>query len=270
MFCLPRLANSQVKQQPLHIVLFALLMAWCTVAQAERITVAVASNFAVPLQHLIDEYAQYQQSHLALRQATAIRLSSGSTGKHYQQIVQGAPFDLLLAADSQSVRQLEQQGKIIAGTRVTYAIGRLALWKPQGDDAYASLQNGEFTFLSLADSQVAPYGEAAEQFLTAIEFPSQWQNRLVRGPNVNVAMNYVYSGQAELGLVSYSQIIHLQQQQRLRGHVWLVDSHLHEPIVQQMALISAADSARQFWQFMQSPTAQQIITEFGYLSAAAQ
>ena len=100
----------------------ALLMALPLLAWPEApVRVAVAANFAGPMRQLV---ADYQSRH----NGAEVAVSVGSTGKLYAQIRQGAPLDLFLAADEARPRQLEQQQRIVAGSRRTYALGVLALW----------------------------------------------------------------------------------------------------------------------------------------------
>ena len=89
-------------------------------AQAGEVTVAVAANFTAPMQKIAKAFEQ-DTGHKA-------QLAFGATGKFYAQIKNGAPFALLLAADDETPARLEKEGLAMAGTRFTYATGRLALW----------------------------------------------------------------------------------------------------------------------------------------------
>src|SRR5690554_4008070 len=93
-------------------------------AVAEEITVAVATNFAEPLAALRTLFEQ-DSGHRVV-------ISTGSSGQLYAQIVNGAPYQIFLSADDERPLRLEAAGRGIAGTRFTYAVGRLALWQPGG------------------------------------------------------------------------------------------------------------------------------------------
>ena len=101
--------------------LFALtLAALAFSARADEIQVAVAANFSAAAQKIA---AQFEQD-----TGNTVKLSFGATGKFYAQITAGAPFDVLLAADEATPQRLVAEGKGIAATRHTYAIGKLVLW----------------------------------------------------------------------------------------------------------------------------------------------
>src|SRR5262245_40128100 len=93
--------------------------------QAGGVNVAVAGNFAAPMQK-IGPMFEADTGHKAV-------LSFGSTGKFYAQIQNGAPFDVLLSADDTTPAKLEKEGQGGGSkeTRYTYAIGTLVLWSKQ-------------------------------------------------------------------------------------------------------------------------------------------
>ena len=128
----------------------------CATAKAEEVTVAVAANFAAPMQKIAQAFEQ-DTEHKAL-------LAFGATGKFYAQIKNGAPFAVLLSADDETPARLEKEGVAIAGTRFTYAIGRLALWSKNpllvDDKGQVLLSNAtdknSFKKIAIADPKLAP------------------------------------------------------------------------------------------------------------------
>ena len=98
----------------------AVLLAFASLAHADEITVAVAANFTAPMQKIAAEFEK-DTGHKAV-------LSFGATGAFYTQIKNGAPFDVLLAADDGRPMRLEKEGDAVPGSRFTYAVGQLALW----------------------------------------------------------------------------------------------------------------------------------------------
>ena len=135
--------------------------ALCVSAQADEVRVAVAANFATPLKTLAAEFEKDTGHTLAL--------SAGATGKLYAQIKSGAPFDVFLSADDETPARLEKEGDAVAGSRFTYAVGRLMLWSAQPntvDAQGAVLKTGNFKHLALAAPHLAPYGAAAVQTMT--------------------------------------------------------------------------------------------------------
>ncbi|MBY0409929.1 MAG: molybdate ABC transporter substrate-binding protein, partial [Burkholderiaceae bacterium] len=137
---------------------FAFAFAALPVAHAEQVSVAVAANFTAPMQKIAAAF-EAETGHKA-------DVSFGATGKFYAQITNGAPFQVLLAADDATPAKLEREGKVVANTRFTYAIGTLVLWSAQPgyvDAQGAVLKTGDFKYLALANPKLAPYGMAATQ-----------------------------------------------------------------------------------------------------------
>ena len=232
-----------------------LLILGCTesLAPERPAVVAVASSFAPTARQLAAAF-ETQTGH-------SITLATGSTGKHFAQIINGAPFDAFLAADTERPQRLEEAGRIQSGTRFTYARGRLTLWSPQPnlvDTNGSVLADDTFKHLAMANPRLAPYGRAAEQLLRR---RGQWQAlqpRLVQGENIAQALLFVDSGHAELGLVAAAQV------GKRDGSHWLVPTTWHDPIEQQAVLLTPQPAARAFLDFLQSNTAQAIIRDAGY------
>jgi molybdate transport system substrate-binding protein len=222
-------------------------------ARADELRIAVASNFAQPMTALV--------SYFESNTAHQVVLSSNSTGKHYAQIRQGAPFDVFLAADRERPERLEQDGLAIPGTRFTYALGRLVLWSPREgyvDKNGTVLRAGDFRHLAIANPKLAPYGRAAREVLTARKLWTSLQPRIVRGENVGQAYQYVHSGNAELGFVAASQL------RAGNGSRWTVPADRHAPIEQQAVLLRDRGPARAFLAFLRSEAALKIIRGYGY------
>ena len=241
------------------VIIGAAILIFTTYAQADDVNVAVAANFVAPMQDIAHQF----------RQKTGHRLiiSSGATGKFYAQIKNGAPFAVLLAADSATPERLEREGDAVAGSRFTYAIGRLALWSPQVKYVDAKgqiLKTGTFRHLAMASPKVAPYGLAAQQVMQRLGVWQQLQPRIVQGENIAQTQQFVESGNAELGFVAYSQVIH---NSKITGTYWLVPASQHQPIVQQAVLLKRGKdntAAQQFMAFLKSKAATSIIQHYGY------
>jgi molybdate transport system substrate-binding protein len=228
---------------------------------AEHALVAVATNFA--------EVAQKLESEFEAGSSHEITLTSGSTGKLYAQIINGAPYDLLLAADQQRPRLLEQSGEAVNGSRSAYAIGRLTLWSPDPDkvaaDGRETLQIGAFRSLAIANPELAPYGAAAKQTLQSLAVWDSLKNKTVMGQNVGQAHALVATGNAELGLVSLSYVMSPRNKQP--GSRWDIPAKLHTPIRQDAVLLQhGADNmaARSFLEFLHTDDARATIVAFGY------
>lgn len=226
-------------------------------AQAAQLRIAVASNFKSALTSIAQQF-EAASAHKTI-------IIAGSTGKHYAQIRHGAPYDLFFAADVRRAKLLEQQGVAVAGSRFTYAIGRLVLWSTRENfiDAEAKVLRAKtFRRLAIANPKLAPYGMAAREVLQASDLWAPLQSKLVRGENINQAFLFVKSGNAELGFVAYSQIKNTDYMRQ--GSVWLVPQTLYSPIRQQAVILKDSKAAREFMTYMKTAAVLQVISEFGY------
>ncbi len=221
---------------------------------------AVASNFSAAAHELADLFTQSTNYEIIL--------STGSTGKLYAQIINGAPYDIFLAADAVRPTLLESNGLGNPGTRFTYAQGRLVLWSPQPnliDQNGTVLQSDQFNFLALANPDLAPYGYAAREFLEQRGLWQTLQPRIVRGENINQALQYVQSGNAQLGFVAAAQLATSSTQANIPvGSRWIVPADLHSPIAQQAIQLRTTIPAQAFLDFLRSPEALDIIRNHGY------
>lgn len=235
--------------------LILLLIAGQAWADEEPLQIAVASNFSLVFAQIEEIYH--------LRTGVPLRVTNGSTGKLYAQIVNGAPFDIFLAADIERPERLEEQGLTVPGSRFTYARGRLMLWSRNHEDCEAALR-GE-GFIAIANPAIAPFGRAAEEYLRNSGLLDQAAGRIAYGENVMQAFHFATTGNADVGIVSPSLVNmpHLEPGKCTAP----VPSHLHGPIDQQAALlVRAADDARarDLLAFLQSDFVHQLIERHGY------
>ena len=231
-----------------------------TIVHADEVQVAVAANFSGPMQ-VIAPLFERDTGHKAV-------LSFGGTGKFHAQIVNGAPFDVLLAADDETPARLVKEGHAVAGTPFTYAIGRLVLWsaKPDFVDARGEvLTKADFRHLAIANPKTAPYGAAAVQAMDKLGVSATLRPRFVQGENIGQTHQFVSTGAAELGFVAYSQVI---RNGRIgSGSGWIVPAELHEPIRQDAAVLAKGRdkaAAGALMNYLKTPKVKAIIESFGY------
>jgi len=192
-------------------------------------------------------------------------LSFGSTGKHYAQIKNGAPFDVFLAADAARPALLEEQGIALIGSRTTYARGKLVLWtsKPDVNDLKETLLNSQdIRHLALANPKLSPYGLGAKQVMVKLDIWPKLQTKLVRGENIAQTFQFVHSGNAELGFVAYSQAVNPKRS--VQGSFWIPPQSLYSPIDQQAVLLNDKQASKDFLRFLEGSLARQIIQNYGY------
>ena len=252
------LSRTELDACPIKLFIFlclSSLLAACAQPKAqETVTVAVAANFKTVLDQL--------ESDFEARTDYKMDAVVGSTGKLYAQIVYGAPYDIFLAADQERPIRLLEEDKAVAGSRFTYALGRLMLW---GTDDPAALATSDIKRIAIANPKLAPYGRAAEQVLIKLDLSETTQTKLVLGENVGQAFAFVSTGNAQVGFVSEAQIISLGETDTAPS--WRPPADLYDPIAQDAVLLTRAGdnpAATAFIAYLQTDAARDIIEQHGY------
>ena len=235
-------------------------LALSAAAQAEVVQIAVAANFTAPARALAEIFAR-TTGHEA-------KLSFGATGAFYTQIKNGAPFDILLAADDERPIRLEKEGDTVPGSRFTYTIGQLVLWSAKPglvDGEGAVLKGGNFNKIAVANPKLAPYGAAAVETMDKLGLAAALTPKLVTGESIGQTYNFIATGNAELGFVALAQV--LDGGKLKSGSMWVVPAKYHAPIIQDAVILkrAAANPAAKAWMaLMRSPNTQDFIRSYGY------
>jgi molybdate transport system substrate-binding protein len=234
-----------------------MMAAWAAPAQGfagESVTVAVAANFHRPMREIVVAFENQTEN--------SVRLISGSTGKLYAQIVQGAPFHLFFAADAKRPALLESESLVKAGTLFTYATGSLVLWSPDEtmnlDDGLSVSLNESVQHFAIANPKTAPYGIAAMQALDAAGLTEKVKSKLIFGESVAQAVMFARSGNAQLAILPASSIVGA-------GGKSMVLNSGYQPIIQQAVVLRGApESAAELVSFLSSDSARAVLRKYGY------
>jgi molybdate transport system substrate-binding protein len=226
-------------------------------AAAAEVQAAVAANFTAPAKEIAAAYEKASGNH--------VTLSFGSSGAFYSQIAHGAPFEVFLSADAERPEKVEKDGLGVAGTRFTYAVGKLVLYSTTPglvDGRGAVLKGGRFAKLAIAEPTTAPYGAAAIETLQHLGVWSAVEPKIVKGSDITQAYQFTATGAADLGFVALSQVV-----AQPGGSRWIVPEALHAPIEQQAILLTPGKedaAAKAFLAFLKGPQARAIIERYGY------
>ncbi len=248
-----------MKPSRLMSLLLAGLVSVSFAAHADEVSVAVAANFTAPMKLIAAEFEK-DTDHKVVA-------SFGATGKFYAQIKNGAPFEVLLAADDETPTKLVKENAAVSGSQFTYAIGTLVLWsaKPAIVDKQGQvLKNGGFDHIALANPKLAPYGAAAVQTLQALGVYDSLSPKFVTGENISQAHQFVSTGNALLGFVALSQVL---VDGKIEGSSWLVPANLYTPIRQDAVVLEKGKgkpAVDALLKYLKSDKAKAVIKGFGY------
>lgn len=225
-------------------------------ALAADVSAAIAANFTKPAEELGAAFSK--------QTGDTVSFSFGATGALYTQISQGAPFEVFFSADNKRPAQAVREGFAVAGTVFTYAVGKVVLYSPSLDltDGAAVLKANGFKHLSIADPKTAPYGTAAMETLEKLGLTAAVTPKIVTGENISQALQFIDSGNAELGFVSLSQVI-----DKPTAQVWRVPAEDYSPILQDAVLLKPGEAdpaAAAFLEFLKGDEARAIIEKYGY------
>lgn len=235
----------------------------CKAPPRSGLSVAAASDLAVVLPELVAEFTR--------ETGAPVTVTLGSSGLLGRQLAQGAPFDVFLSADTALVDAAAAQGHCDGATARTYARGRLVVVGAAVTpalDLSAALSDPRVQRLALANPAHAPYGRAALQALGRAGLAQGLRDRLVYADNVQQALRFVDSGNADVGLVAKSLVV-----ARDGGARTFLDvsQSLHEPLQQAAVVCGHAPpaAARAFVDALLRPAAQAALALHGFEPAEA-
>lgn len=246
--------------RPQRLAVMISLFCLPLMAQAAGVSIAVAANFSAPIKVIARDFEQ-QSGH-------KVTVAFGATGQFYAQIRNGAPFAILLAADDETPARIEKEGLGLAGTRFTYAIGRLVLWsKKPGlvDEQGNILKSGSFDKIAIANPKLAPYGAATREVLDKLGLTLAITPKIVEGASISQAFQFVSSENAPLGFIALSQVF--VDGKIKAGSGWIVPAHMHSAIRQDAIMLNSGKgnpAADAFMNHLRSDRARSVIRSYGY------
>jgi molybdate transport system substrate-binding protein len=231
-------------------------------AQAQEFTIAAASDLRFALDEVVAVFRQEYPE--AGRNVTVIY---GSSGRMTTQIINGAPFDIFFSADIAFPELLKEQG-LTATEPEVYAIGRIVLWSSRRDASQMTLMDllgDDIRRIAIAQPAHAPYGQRAQEAMTAVGIWEQVQHKLVFGENIAHAAQMAESGAADVGIVALSLALFPEMQKH--GY-HLIDESLHQPLTQGFVVTRRGAnkaSVSEFGAFMASDAAHKIMQKYGFV-----
>lgn len=226
----------------------------------EKILIAAASDLKFAMDSIITAFKN--------RSAGIVDVTYGSSGKLFEQISKGAPFDIFFSADISYPNQLREKGLTLAEI-YSYGVGRIVLWSKKLDPNKAgmkSLLHASVKKVAIANPAHAPYGKRAEEALEYYKLMQSIKGKLVFGENISQAAQFVTTGAADIGIVALSLALSPNMKKE-GGKYYLIPESSHKPLEQGAVLTHHANGnnyATIFMEFMKGGTANAILNHFGF------
>ncbi|MCK0189511.1 molybdate ABC transporter substrate-binding protein [Arenibacter sp. F20364] len=242
------------------LIMLICLLAGCQDNGARKITVATAANMESAMEAMTKAYTN--------KTGVEFELIVGSSGKLTAQIMEGAPYDIFVAANMIYPEALYREGKAMNAPKV-YANGKLVLWSMVGNTPVSidALSDRAIAHIAMANPKTAPYGVAAEEVLQHYGLKEVLGPKLVFGESIGQTDQFIISQAAQIGFTALSTV--LSPEMRGKGSWVIVDPSLYSKISQGVVLVNREEStiqyAQDFYDFLFSLEAKEILKEFGYL-----
>lgn len=243
-------------------ITIALLLLTPSLSFADEVKVAVAANFSQPLEEIGKSF-QADTGHTLL-------ISSGATGKLFAQIQNGAPFEVMVSADSKTPEKLVKADLALADTQFTYAKGKLVLWSADVNEVDSNgevLKSGNYAHLAVGNPKTAPYGAAAYEVLGKLGLLDTVKAKFVQGENITQVKQFVDTGNAELGFIATSQVY--RDGKLAKGSAWDVPPDMYSPLTQDAVLLKKGENnaaAIALLNYLKGDKAKAIIHSYGYIN----
>lgn len=227
------------------------------------VTVAAASDLRFALDELVDEY-------LSIHPETSVRVTYGSSGNFYAQVLNQAPFDLYLSADIEYPRQVAAAGLGLDEV-FQYGVGRIVVWVPSASsldlDALGieALSHSSVQKIAIANPAHAPYGRAAVAALQRLGVHARVESRFVLGDNISQTAQFVQSGAADIGVIALA--LALAPEMRELGRYWEIPLEAY-PTMEQGGVITRwatdPEEARRLRDFLLSDRGREVLKRYGF------
>jgi len=251
-----------VKKLLLSMPLLSMVLSACasTTASPVTLTISAASNLIPAFEEIGPLFTE--------QTGIGVTFNFGSTGQLAQQIEQGAPVDVFVAADQLFIDELAASGHVLADSITLYAQGRITLWtradSPLTFDDLDDLTQPGVERIAIANPEHAPYGIAAREALQSAGLWERLQPQLILGENVTQTLQYAETGNVDVAIVALSLSIAAGDS----GRWTLILAEQHNPLNQALAVVSRTTheaEARQFVEFITSGAGREVMRRYGFI-----
>jgi molybdate transport system substrate-binding protein len=230
----------------------------------QELLVAAAADLKFVMEEMIEKFQQRSPE-------ISVKVTYGSSGNFYSQLVNQAPFDIYFSADVGYPRKLSEQGLTLEGSDFVYAVGRIVIWAPAFSEidverlGAEALRHSSVRHIAIANPKHAPYGKAAEAAMRSLGLYEAVREKLVYGENVAQAFQFIQSGAAEIGVIALS--LALAPNARDQGRYWEIPQQAYPRLDQGGVILRWAKgptAARNFRSFVLGSTGREILKRYGF------
>ncbi len=226
--------------------------------QISTISVAAAANLRDVLEELKQAYSKENPN-------KKVEIAFGSSGLLVQQMMNGAPFDLFLSADSVFPEKLKAQNKT-SGNSEIYAFGKVALWSSKQDVSKGLnlILDEKIKKIAIANPELAPYGKNTVEALKKLGLYSKIEYKIVWAENINQVAQFASTGSADVGFIALSNA--KNKEMIARGNFYELSEKECSPIAQSGIVIKGKNEheAESFFNFIRSEKVVDIWKSYGY------
>lgn len=228
-------------------------------ASAQKVNVAAAADLRYAMDEVVAAYKKHNPK-------SDIKVTYGSSGNAYQQIINGAPYDIYFSADIMYPQKLAEQGLTVSKPKL-YAIGFIVLWSNQIDvsSGISSLNDPKLKKLAIANPEHAPYGKRAQESLQYYKLYDKLKDKIILGENISQTAQYAQTGNAEVGILALSLV--MSPALKNQGKYFLIDSKSYSPLEQAYVIIKKPKlntETYKFAKFVATPEARGILKNYGF------
>ena len=244
----------------ISLIVFTTLALQCHAQQAIKIRIAAASDLKFALDSVASVFRK--------KNSGTVDITYGSSGKFFEQLSNGAPFDIFFSADIAYPKQLQEK-KLTLSEIYPYGVGQIVLWSKKIDpqkEGMKSLLQSSIKKIAIANPAHAPYGKRAEEALVYYKMLDTVKDKLVFGENISQTAQFVTTGAADIGIVALSLALSPNMKKE-NGKYFLIPESSHQPLVQGVVLTRQSegnDLAKDFLEFVKSEKATAILHHFGF------
>jgi molybdate transport system substrate-binding protein len=244
----------------IFVMVFGLFAARSHAQQPDKILIAAASDLKFALDSIVVVFKK--------NSGDKVDVTYGSSGKLFEQISNGAPFDIFFSADISYPKQLKEKG-LTASEVYPYGVGRIVIWSKKIDpneEGMKSLLSPSLKKIAIANPAHAPYGKRAQEALTYYKMFEAIKSKLVYGENISQTAQFITTGAADIGIVALSLAVSPNMKKE-GGKYYLIPETSHNRLEQGTVIMrhgKGNDVANAFMEFIKSDTANTILIHFGF------